>query len=194
MGGGSLWRVAAIVSPHLNRKVSSVTMFNQLGSLAWPSVVFGLGVVYRSEIRKGMRRLTTIRYRGIEVGFRQALDEAGDLARAAAQTSPIAVAGKELDPGPEPSGGYAPDPGQLDRLAEISPRAAILESWHAVEAADAGRVSSRPTPWRDLAGSLRDLRDRVETAGVDADRVIRPEQARHYARLTSALIAHRLGH
>ena len=168
---------------------------DRLSSLMWPAVILGIAILYRTEIREGISRLSSVRYRGFEVGFSEALHAAGDLAKVAAADSPPSPGAvlKELDAGPA---AHSPSSDRLRRLAELSPRVAILEAWHEVEHAGAhARVASDPTasPWEPLFDRLHSLRNRVASAGAEIDNYLRPDQARQYADLAHDLIAHLRG-
>ena len=170
---------------------------DKLSSVMWPAVVLGIALLYRAEIRDGLGRLSTVRYRGFEIGFGEALRAAGDLAKVAAEATPTPPPGsvlKELAAAPAPASPSTRD--RLRRLADLSPRVAILEAWHEVESANTrAPIAEWPTPppWEGLFERLRALRNRVASAGAGVDDHLRTDQARQYVDLAQSLIAHLRG-
>ena len=124
-------------------------------SLAWPCVVLGVLLLVRKELPDILRSLRKLKFKDVELEF-------GEAARALAEETRRAV---------PPATGEAVLLGQtqdsianrLDAIAEISPRAAILEAWLHVEATAANFIrlktaapsSSTPGPLRLLEGLRR---------------------------------------
>jgi hypothetical protein len=114
-----------------------------VGNLAWPTAVIVLAIVFRRDLGRLIPALQRIRYGEVEVEFARE----------------VAQAKQELEPLPPVDGeivGYPPQlpeatttsPTQYYRsLADVSPRAAILEAWLGFElAANAAIESLRLAP------------------------------------------------
>lgn len=96
-------------------------------SLAWPAMVLILVLLLRKELRGLIPLLTKLKYKDIELEFGRKVEQL---------QARVAV---EL---PEPKAPALP-PGPLERmarLAEASPRAAVLEAWRELEVAATERV------------------------------------------------------
>ncbi|KZN70465.1 DUF4145 domain-containing protein [Pseudoalteromonas luteoviolacea] len=95
-------------------------------ALAWPVAVVWLGHLFRAELRGLITRLTALKHGDTEISFNQDLKQAEQKAseleqskEAVSESSPEELSQKE----------------RLYRLAEISPRAAIVEAWTLIEIA-----------------------------------------------------------
>ena len=86
-------------------------------SIAWPTAVFGVAFLLRGKISELIPLIKKLKYKEFELEFAQALE---DIKRKEADL-PVQSNSKRLE--------------DLSLLAELSPRAAILESWLAVEVA-----------------------------------------------------------
>ena len=142
-------------------------------ALAWPAATVVMAILFRNEIRASLGRLGQVKYRDLEVTFRDDLRHAEALAQAIP-----AIAGPTITPllgrvnleanpvggeddlggvilaDPQSSGGLA-DPAAtqardaLDRLAARSPRDAVLEAWSEIGQAlvkSATRLGDRRAP------------------------------------------------
>lgn len=107
-------------------------------ALAWPVAAVWLGYIFRGEIRKLLSRMSHFKYKDIEAKF----DE--DLTKAEAEVA-IAQAAHEPKLPPQETLSKLD---QLRRIAEVSPRAAIMEAWVLVEsaAAEVGLVAGTTIP------------------------------------------------
>jgi hypothetical protein len=124
-------------------------------ALAWPMVVAGILLYLRKELPTILRSLRKLKFKDVEMEF-------GDAAIA------LAVETRRVMPPPKPdvevmgeSENRAAD--RLDAIAELSPRAAILEAWLIVEASAADLIrkkglsslNSTPGPLRLKEGLRR---------------------------------------
>jgi len=163
-----------------------------VGSLAWPAAVVGLVLILRKPIRGLLPLLQRRKYKEFEIEFGRRVEEV----KQELQELPPGAAQPTLDPSTS----------ALLRLAEVSPRAAVLEAWREVEQAalaaarkvggdafrnrtspfDAIRVLERSGPLdRNIIGLLRDLRGLRNQAAHAPDFALTKESALEYA--TSAL-------
>ena len=146
-------------------------------ALAWPGAFLAVLLVIRKELPTIARSLRKLKFKDVELEF-------GEAAKAIATETKIAVPpGK---PSVRLSGQLREDVAtRLAAIAELSPRAAILESWLHVEVAaadvlqkrSASSLRSTPSPTRlrdglrraeilngkqvEIFESLRDLRNRA---------------------------------
>lgn len=106
-----------------------------INSLAWPASLFGVIFLFRGKVAELIPYIGKLKYKEFELEFRESMRELGAEA-------------KELENVESQEPIEVPDEAdQLYALAEISPRAAILESWlrvesHAVMALRARDVAS----------------------------------------------------
>lgn len=105
---------------------------NIIDALAWPAAVVWLGYLFRSDLRKLLGRVTSLKYKDVEASFEKELAAAEEEARKALpnKEKPSSLADEEpVYPSP-----YDERYERLLRIAEESPRAALLEGWVEVEA------------------------------------------------------------
>ncbi|MEZ8073415.1 hypothetical protein ACED48_20310, partial [Vibrio sp. 5S239] len=95
-------------------------------ALAWPVAVVWLGYLFRNEVRGLMGRLTALKHGDTEISFNRALEKAEQQASEIPQTEEVIH---------ESTAEELSQKEQLYRLAEISPRAAIVEAWTLIETA-----------------------------------------------------------
>jgi uncharacterized protein YutE (UPF0331/DUF86 family) len=97
-----------------------------VSSLAWPVAAFGIAALFRSQIKALLNKLRTLSFGGAQADFTEKLDK-------------LEVKAEVEPPNEEQPPELVPEPHNLttrfDRLLEISPAAAILESWNDVEEA-----------------------------------------------------------
>jgi hypothetical protein len=116
--------------------------------LAWPLVVAGMLLYLRKELPTILRSLRKLKFKDVEMEF-------GEAAIA------LAVETRRVMPPPKldlevigESGNSAAD--RLDAIAELSPRAAILEAWLIVEASAADLIQKKgPSSLNSTPGPLR---------------------------------------
>lgn len=96
-------------------------------ALAWPiSVAIGI-YHFKGEVAKLLPRLKKLKHKDTELEFAERVEElAKDIAKTNDKTQPIAIGENFLD-----------DYNVLVRLADISPRSAVMEAFRTVEAAAA---------------------------------------------------------
>jgi len=99
-----------------------------LASIAWPVSAVLIAYFFREELRKLFERLESLKYKDAEAKFNQQLKEAEKAAEPVKQRVPE---GWEKATGRAMFTQYE----QFRRIAEVSPRAAILEAWIDVEVA-----------------------------------------------------------
>ena len=166
-----------------------------IGSLVWPSAVVLLVVVLREPIKALLPLLQRIKYKELEMEFGRRVEEVREeVARELPGETVLAL------PGDEPSA--------LARIAEISPRSAVLEAWRGVELAalDAARaiggesfrnktltfqairlLEQNESLDRSVTSLLRDLRGLRNEAAHAPDFALTRESALEYAASTSAV-------
>ena len=128
---------------------------NIVSSLAWSAVVVGVLFFLRKELPSIVSSLRRLKVRDVELEFGE---EAKELAE---ETSRVVPAPKSQRL--PKSDGSVSEVDQLNAVAEISPRAAILEAWLQVEAAAARfirqqgdhSISVNPGPMRLIEGLRR---------------------------------------
>lgn len=90
---------------------------------AWPISIIWLGYIFRNEVRQLLGRLSTVKYGEIEASFSKELAEAE-------------VSAKKVDvPKSDNTQQNLNQKEQLFRIAEVSPRAAVVEAWTLIETA-----------------------------------------------------------
>jgi len=96
-----------------------------IGSLAWPGTILLAVLLLRKEIQGLIPSLRHLKYRDLELDFRAQLEELEDR---------IAGAGEfEVEVIPDPEFEREIDQARAERLAPISPRAAVAEAWRGIE-------------------------------------------------------------
>ena len=95
-------------------------------ALAWPTAIVWLGYLFRNEVRSLMGRLTALKHGDTEISFNRSLEKAERKASEISQTEEVVH---------ESTPEELCQKDQLYRLAEISPRAAIVEAWTLIETA-----------------------------------------------------------
>lgn len=103
-----------------------------IDSIAWPAAVIWLGYLFRSDLRKLLGRVTSLKYKDVEASFEKELAAAEEEARKALpkKEKPLSLADEEPVYPPPYDERYE----RLLRIADESPRAALLEAWVEVEA------------------------------------------------------------
>lgn len=101
-----------------------------LSAIAWPVTAIILALIFRVEFRQVMRRLSVFSYKDAKAEFKHALEEVEGEIRRFPKSSPLP---SELDTIPAESHESLSDYDRLLRIADISPRAAVMEAWREVE-------------------------------------------------------------
>lgn len=163
---------------------------------AWPAALIVVFLVLRKQFVTLLPGLESLRWKDFEARFRRKVHEVSVEARAALSDPELA----KLPPPPEEH--------ELLRLAELSPRAAILEAWIALEnaAANALRREDAPITSKEIrqpaklvdalvesdlltasqGGILRELRHLRNAAAHASDPKITVETAREFVQLAAA--------
>ena len=122
------------------------SMVGLIHAIVWPLTIFTLAILFRREVRAVLARLSRLKYKDIEATFDESLREVERIAHAVTLHPPEReIQIESLTPGAEE---------RLNRLVEISPRAAITEAWIEVESAisfaaqqlDISNKDGRPQP------------------------------------------------
>lgn len=99
-----------------------------IDAIAWPSAIVWLGYLFRREVRQLLGRMSTLKYKDMEAKFEK------ELLKAETEAKKITTnGGKTWEE--TTARAVTTQFEQFQRIAEVSPRAAILESWLDVEVA-----------------------------------------------------------
>lgn len=124
-------------------------------AIAWPSVVVGVLLFLRKELPEIVRSLRKLKFKDVELEF----DES---ARVLAAETKRAVPARDLGDFLVMGQSYSSIHNRLADLADLAPRAAILEAWLLVEASAAGFLnkhqSGKPTAYPGPIRILEGLR------------------------------------
>ncbi|GCF88138.1 hypothetical protein [Shewanella sp. M-Br] len=136
-----------------------LTFFSSIiNALAWPATLITLLVLIRKQLPQIARSLRRLKYKDIEVEFSETAKAIANEVKAivpAAQAE-NKIAGQEKEQ----------VKARLEAIAELAPRAAILESWLQVEAAAADVIRQKNLgPSNSYPGPMR-LRDSLQKGGV----------------------------
>jgi len=165
------------------------------GSVAWPGSVIGLVLILRRPIKDLLPLLQRLKYKEFEIEFGRRVEEVKEeLAHELPPETVLAPTGEQA--------------GALARLAEVSPRSAVLEAWRDVEVAaleaaqklggeafrnrtltfQAIRLLERSEALdRNVIGLLRDLRGLRNQAAHAPDFALTKESALEYAASASTV-------
>ncbi|EOE6576270.1 TPA: DUF4145 domain-containing protein [Salmonella enterica subsp. enterica serovar Typhimurium] len=117
------------------------TVADLVSALAWPLAFVWFVQKYGNDVKELILRLSKVKFGNAEAEFTLGLKAAEELANAA----PLLEASKDLHKeGIE----FSKRMSQLERIADVSPRAAIMESWLLIEeaAGKAGFVQGASIP------------------------------------------------
>ncbi len=99
-----------------------------ISAIAWPFTVIIIAFMFRQEIRKTANRLSALSYGDMKAEFEKDLNKLErDVKELPVKESSIKVEKQEADS--ETLDSYE----RLSRIADISPRAAIMEAWRDIE-------------------------------------------------------------
>jgi hypothetical protein len=167
-------------------------------ALAWPLTAIGAVVLLRAALLELIPTLRKLKYRDLELEFGRQLDQVAAMAEEA--QLPVQAVPPAL-PAPQPTR----VPSDLQAVAEIAPRAAVLEAYRRVEqAADQALRRSGTEPPRSprarrhvleskgivtssTGALLEDLRSLRNLAAHADDFSLTPAQALEYAELSQRL-------
>jgi hypothetical protein len=137
-------------------------------SLSWPLAVVIAVVVLRRPLRHLLTRLESLKGPGIEATFQRQLEEAKEEAVLAVE-------------GPRPSGQQRNREHQakgeyfdLFQLADLSPRAAIIEAWLRIESTLMQLALRNDVPLDSRAGFTSYLIEQLSERGLFSSNLIRP--------------------
>ncbi|MFB5188633.1 DUF4145 domain-containing protein [Yersinia intermedia] len=117
------------------------TVADLVSALAWPLAFVWFVQKYGNDIKELIFRLSKVKLGNAEAEFTLGLKAAEELAN----ETPLVEASKDL---PEEGIEFSRRMAQLERIADVSPRAAIMESWLLIEeaAGKAGFVQGASVP------------------------------------------------
>ncbi|CAK0704316.1 hypothetical protein FGAF719_36780 [Escherichia coli] len=117
------------------------TVADLVSALAWPLAFVWFAQKYGNDVKELILRLSKVKFGNAEAEFTLGLKAAEELANAA----PLLEASKDLH---EEGIEFSKRMSQLERIADVSPRAAIMESWLLIEeaAGKAGFVQGASIP------------------------------------------------
>lgn len=117
------------------------TLADLVSALAWPLAFVWFVQKYGNDVKELILRLSKVKFGNAEAEFTLGLKVAEELANEA----PLIEASKDL---PEEDIEFSKRMSQLERIADVSPRAAIMESWLLIEeaAGKAGFVQGASIP------------------------------------------------
>lgn len=106
------------------------TVVGIVNALAWPACVLWLAYLFRGEIRAVAARVSHLKFKEFEAKFSQDLNVVEHSLKKLEEAKPNSL--------PSNTRTLNPELDQLERIAEVSPRAAVIEAWRLIEEA-AGR-------------------------------------------------------
>lgn len=111
---------------------------NLLVGIAWPAAIVWVAMLFRHDIRFLLKRISQLKYKDVEASFDEGLAKA-EANAAVIENPPLTITRQ-----PE----FSDRLEQLRRIADVSPRASILEAWVLVEeaAAKSGFVQGASSP------------------------------------------------
>ncbi|HGM6665437.1 TPA: DUF4145 domain-containing protein [Serratia marcescens] len=117
------------------------TVADLVSALAWPLAFVWFVQKYGNDVKELILRLSKVKFGNAEAEFTLGLKAAEELANEA----PLIKASKDL---PEEGTEFSKRMSQLERIADVSPRAAIMESWLLIEeaAGKAGFIQGASIP------------------------------------------------
>ncbi|CAI1916051.1 MULTISPECIES: DUF4145 domain-containing protein [Serratia] len=117
------------------------TVADLASALAWPLAFVWFVQKYGNDVKELILRLSKVKFGNAEAEFTLGLKAAEELANEA----PLIEASKDL---PEEGAEFSKRMSQLERIADVSPRAAIMESWLLIEeaAGKAGFIQGASIP------------------------------------------------
>src|ERR1051326_8664678 len=102
------------------------TLVQLVSAIAWPLTIIIIALLFRHEIRKTTSRLSSFSYKDMKAEFEHDLDklerDVKDLPIKESSTKPERIEKETLN-------AYE----RLRRIADISPRAAVMEAWRDIE-------------------------------------------------------------
>jgi len=131
--------------------------------IAWPSVILILGFSFRSEIRRVAVRLTKLKYKDLEATFDKELNtiESNVKVFESLPSAPVEDGSENIEeiPSNKP---FA----QILRIAEVSPRASIVEAWREIENV-VTRIAQNRGMHRNAFSGANIIKKLIESDSVD---------------------------
>ena len=130
---------------------------NAISTLAWPVTLIILFFIIRKELPKIAGSLRKVKYKDVELEFGAAIKAvAEDVKDSVPLTQSKDIAGKSTNE----------IKSRLDAVAEIAPRAAILEAWIQVEAAAADVINKKGLAGKACYVGPARLRDDLQKENI----------------------------
>ena len=174
-----------------------------LAPLVWPMATLIIALLFRRDLGQALGRVGRVKYRDLELTFREDLHQAEQLARAIPPADKPPVVLEVVDGQAKPMLGRlivtpsSPDPsierpGSPESPAVRNPRESIEAAW-GVLARSLERVSSQRRRRTTMDPGLAKLVGLLRTLGHRATRLDQPppsvEDARRYAQLAMGVVA-----
>jgi hypothetical protein len=123
--------------------IDNQALVQLVSALAWPVTVIIIALLFRHEVRHTASRLSSLSYKSLKADFEQDLSNLEKDVKELAPKEPVAKANR-IEEDKDAVNSYE----RLKRIADISPRAAIMEAWRDIEVttkkvADAYGVSTQ---------------------------------------------------
>lgn len=126
-----------------------------VSALAWPLTIIAVALLFRQELRRAAARLSSVSYKE----FRAEFDR--ELRAIEGEVQTLAVRGPQPLPSDQNSKGL-PSYDRLIRIADISPRAAIMEAWREIELTTKQIANAYGlAPLKDMPG-VRNVRELIQ--------------------------------
>lgn len=109
-----------------------------VSAISWPVAVVWIAYLFRRDVKSLLGRISHFKYNAVEASFKERLSETEEKLKEISAGQPSTLPGSDLLSKIE----------QLQRIAAVSPRAAILESWILIEnaAGQSGFVQGGQVP------------------------------------------------
>jgi hypothetical protein len=100
-------------------------------AVAWPAAILGAIALLRSPLIALLPQLTEFKYKDVSLVFRKGVEEAKEML-------------PPLEPArPAPELSFESERARLEKLAETSPQAAVIQSWALLESASLARLQEQ---------------------------------------------------
>ena len=144
---------------------------NIVASLVWPATVIALVVLLKDQLPRIISSIRKVKYKGVELEFGDAIKAvANEVANSVPQSQSNVIGERSKDE----------INSRLLSIAELAPRAAILEAWIQVEAAAADLISKKNLSSRKGYVGPSRLRDDLQKANIlNSKQLTIFEQLRH---------------
>ncbi|AMM02820.1 MULTISPECIES: DUF4145 domain-containing protein [Pseudomonas] len=166
-----------------------------VNAVSWPVCILWLAYLFRPEIRAVFTRVSSLKFKEFEASFSEELSKTEET---------LAKLEDSIGPTLPKAPSTPPELRQLERIAEVSPRAAIIEAWRLIElaAGQSGFVQGATIPRINVAmfinsliregkipvdseATFEKLRELRNQAAHSSDFFITPSDAHRYLRLAA---------